>query len=134
MGCFIWLCCVDFLCEDLSLLFQVCLELFNFYVLLILFSFVYSNYMHIGPLFSFSHIFLLFPLLCFTFLHIFYGVFHSSEFHRDLLVFHLFIDCIFISRSVTNLHLIVLPFCLWAYLLLQKWFSLFLSDHVYFLI
>lgn len=29
-GCFIWLCCVDFLHEDLSLLFQAHLELFNF--------------------------------------------------------------------------------------------------------
>lgn len=76
MGCFIWLCCVDFLHEDLSLLFQACLELFNFYVLLSSFSFGYSNCIHVGPLFSFFffHIFLLFSLLCFTFLHNFFFI------------------------------------------------------------
>lgn len=51
------------------------------------------------------------------------GIFHCSVCSSIAVLF---------PQTVANLHLIVSPFCLWAYLLRQKWFSLFLSDPVYF--
>lgn len=136
MGYFIWLCCVDLLYEDLSLCFRHVLNylIFMFYWSCFLLGTQITPTLGL-PLFSFfSYISIVFSLFYLSSCFLFYWVLHSSKFHRDLLMFSLFIDCIFISWSVTNLHLIFLPFCLWGYLLLQNSFLCFFQIMYIFLV
>lgn len=101
----------------------------------LVFFWVLKSHTRWASVFFFSNLSVVFSTLLYLSSHfLFYWVFHSSKLHRHLLLFHLFIDCCFISRSVANLHLIVSPFCLWVYLLRQNGFLRFFQIMYIFLV